>query len=573
MSQGQETVEKVFSRDKFSIPQYQRDYAWKKKNFEDLWEDLEEALDISDIQGHFLGTIVVAPNDEDISKYDIIDGQQRTTTIFMFLYALIYRSEYRDNLKIKYLLDRKNQIKLEVAPQNQVFFQELLGEAEKGVVCNEIKKKADTQGKQNLCEVFEIILDKVSRLKQEDIEKYTKTLLSMILMWLEEPNSGRAIRTFQSVNDRGVPLNLLDKLKSLLIYYSNTYCNGEKGLDKEINNTFGDIFKIFLKIEKHPHIASIGNQQFGESDIFRYHAGSFKFKEIKFLGHYRKSNEATYDFLKLELKNLAKSQKYNELENFIICYVEDLKNFYKEFLALLDEINTNVNIFKLFLIEKVNPYFYNSIIRLKINNELDDEMVKLFTKADVLFFKSGRSLDATAYNLIDCCLSGKERLCVEIIAQCKKCDVKKAIRHLVDDAYDMPSFHYVFFEKNCLNMDIDSLKGLIEKKILTQEIEHIAPSNLWETDNEIEVKKLGFDDVNDFGEYMNSYGNLLSLEKSLNAKAKDRDLFEKAEIYKDSKIPFVRRFDVKNFNKKILRDRNEEITHWLEKEFFVEFLR
>ncbi len=36
---SQETLEKVLSRDKFSIPQYQRDYAWKKKNFEELWED------------------------------------------------------------------------------------------------------------------------------------------------------------------------------------------------------------------------------------------------------------------------------------------------------------------------------------------------------------------------------------------------------------------------------------------------------------------------------------------------------------------------------------------------------
>lgn len=572
MSQGQETVEKVFSRDKFSIPQYQRDYAWKKKNFEDLWEDLEEALDVSDIQGHFLGTIVVAPNDEDISKYDIIDGQQRTTTIFMFLYALICRSEYKENLKIKYLLDRKNQIKLEVAPQNQSFFQELLCEADKGVVSDEVKKKADTQGKQNLCEVFEVILDKVSGLKQEDVEKYTKTLLSMILMWLEEPNSGRAIRTFQSVNDRGVPLNLLDKLKSLLIYYSNTYCDGDKGLDKLINNTFGDIFKTFLKIENHPHISSIGNQQFGESDIFRYHAGSIKFDDIEFLGHYRKSNEVTYDYLKSELKALAKMEKRVELERFIRHYTEDLGNFYKSFLELLDEINNNTNIFKLLLIEKINPFFYNSLVRLKMNGELDDEILKLFAKADVLFFKSGGSRDATAYNLIFPCLEGREVLFREMMFQCKKCEVKNAIRQLVDYAYDMSSFHYVFFEKNCSNMDIESLKGLIEKKILTQEKEHIAPLNLWETDNEAEIKKIGFEDIDDFEAYMNSYGNLLSIEKTLNIKAKDKELYGKADVYKDSKIPYVRRFDVKNFNKNVLKERNEDFAKWLENEFFKDFL-
>ncbi len=45
-------------------------------------------------------------------------------------------------------------------------------------------------------------------------------------MWLEEQDSGKAIRMFQTVNDRGIPLLILDKLKSLLILYSNKYCKG-----------------------------------------------------------------------------------------------------------------------------------------------------------------------------------------------------------------------------------------------------------------------------------------------------------------------------------------------------------
>lgn len=86
---AQESVEKVFSNNRrFSIPKYQRDYAWKKKNLDELWEDLEEAKNASsDSMGHFLGTIVVAkePNSD---AYYIIDGQQRSTTIFMLRYAL-----------------------------------------------------------------------------------------------------------------------------------------------------------------------------------------------------------------------------------------------------------------------------------------------------------------------------------------------------------------------------------------------------------------------------------------------------------------------------------------------------
>ena len=305
-------LEEVLSKDKFNIPKYQRDYAWGKHNFIDLWEDLKEALDSNDTQGHFLGTIVVAKNPHNPAIYDLIDGQQRITTTFMLLYALICKSEYKDNLKIKFLLDKKGELKLELAPQNRDFFKELLKQAEikqvdeKCEINTALEDQADTRGKKRLYEVFEAILDEVAKLEKEEIEDHIETLTNMVLMWLEESNSGKAIRTFQSVNDRGVPLNILDKLKSLLIYYSNRYCDGDKNdLDEFINVEFGEIFKTFLQIEEHKYISNIGNHQLNEADIFRYHAGSIEFEAVKSLGHYRNSNEDTYKKLKESLKSLA----------------------------------------------------------------------------------------------------------------------------------------------------------------------------------------------------------------------------------------------------------------------------
>ncbi|GAA9656523.1 hypothetical protein HpHCM49_10400 [Helicobacter pylori] len=145
-------------------------------------------------------------------------------------------------------------------------------------------------------------MDKVSKLSEEEVNKRLEALLEMVLMWLEEPDPGRAIRTFQSVNDRGVPLLLLDKLKSLLIYYSNTFCDGKRGLDQFINDHFGEIFKIFAKIKKSHHISRVGGSNFDEGDIFRYHAGSQRFDGIEFLGHYEASTDNTYEKLKDELK-------------------------------------------------------------------------------------------------------------------------------------------------------------------------------------------------------------------------------------------------------------------------------
>ncbi|MDU9794240.1 DUF262 domain-containing protein [Helicobacter pylori] len=559
------TIEEIFQKEGYNIPNYQRDYAWKDKNFWDLWEDLEEAIEYNKKgQGHFIGTMVVAKNEDNKKLYDIIDGQQRTTTIFMLLHVLANEQNEKDKQETRKYLCQKGELKLEVAPQNQSFFKTLLEAAEKGNISH-CEKDADTEGKQNLFKVLKAILDEVSKLSEEEANERLEALLEMVLMRLEEPDPGRAIRTFQSVNDRGVPLLLLDKLKSLLIYYSNTFCDGKRGLDQFINDHFGEIFKIFAKIKKSDHISSVGG--FDEGDIFRYHAGSQRFDGIEFLGHYATSTENTYEQLKDKLKEVRKSK----LKSFIQSYVSDLKNFYQAFFDLLSEIDTNPTTLKAMLINTINPLFFNSLIRLKINNELDDETLRLFAKTDIVFFKAGKKMKTTAYNLIEEYFEkGKERLKSKMIAQCRNY-IELASREFVNNASNSSCFHYVFFEKNCQEMGLADLKKLIPGKQFSQQKEHIIPINLVEQRFSNKSRDLGFEDKTDLGAYINIYGNLISLEKSLNLKASDKDLYGKDAIYKESRIPFNRRFNVKGFNKKVLIKRNDEMREWLIDTFFKDF--
>ncbi|GAA9471744.1 hypothetical protein BTM449_03590 [Helicobacter pylori] len=284
-------------------------------------------------------------------------------------------------------------------------------------------------------------MDKVSKLNEEEVNERLEALLEMVLMRLEEPDPGRTIRTFRSVNDRGVPLLLLDKLKSLLIYYSNTFCDGKRGLDQFINDHFGEIFKIFAKIKKSDHISSVGNSD--EGDIFRYHAGSQRFDGIDFLGHYETSTENTYEKLKDKLKEIKKSK--SKLKSFIQSYVSDLKNFYQAFLDLLSEIDTNPTTFKVMLINNINTSFFNSLIRLKINNELDDETMRLFAKTDIVLFKVGRYMKSAAYNLINEYLKkGKERLKNKMIAQCRN-DIERASWRLVKNVIIQLALSFLIF--------------------------------------------------------------------------------------------------------------------------------
>ncbi len=175
MQNGQINLSDVFYQEGYSIPNYQRDYAWEKKNFTELWGDLSEAMNFKDGQGHFIGTIVVSKNEEDNKIYDIIDGQQRITTIFMLLYILASKqsAEEKQATKIKFLTRKGGKLKFEVAPQNQEFFRMILDEAEKGVLSLRIREQyADTEGKKNLFNVLKEILDTVSKLSTEEVDNF-----------------------------------------------------------------------------------------------------------------------------------------------------------------------------------------------------------------------------------------------------------------------------------------------------------------------------------------------------------------------------------------------------------------
>ena len=109
-------IKKIFSDDfVFTIPLYQRAYAWTTEESEDLFQDLMRAMDggeeeIDDLAPYFLGSIVLIKDDELDAK--VVDGQQRLTTLTMLLAVLrsLIKSENADALT-DFLCEKGNLIK------------------------------------------------------------------------------------------------------------------------------------------------------------------------------------------------------------------------------------------------------------------------------------------------------------------------------------------------------------------------------------------------------------------------------------------------------------------------------
>ncbi|WP_414620480.1 DUF262 domain-containing protein [Calothrix sp. CCY 0018] len=73
------------------IPLFQRPYTWADSNWQTLWDDLMVQYEVGDTGTHFMGAIVSVPARSipvGVSKYLIIDGQQRLTTVSLLLCAL-----------------------------------------------------------------------------------------------------------------------------------------------------------------------------------------------------------------------------------------------------------------------------------------------------------------------------------------------------------------------------------------------------------------------------------------------------------------------------------------------------
>ncbi|MFO0052238.1 MAG: DUF262 domain-containing protein, partial [Dolichospermum sp.] len=101
MQASETKLREIIQGDKqYIVPLFQRPYSWKKSQWEALWNDILELCNTENPRPHFMGSIVTIPVSglpEGVSKYLLIDGQQRLTTIFILFSAL--RDQVKDTNK------------------------------------------------------------------------------------------------------------------------------------------------------------------------------------------------------------------------------------------------------------------------------------------------------------------------------------------------------------------------------------------------------------------------------------------------------------------------------------------
>ncbi len=230
-----ERLEKVLSDNDifYQIPDYQRPYSWDKENISDLIDDLVDAYANKSEDNYFCGSIVVVP-DKNSNRYDVIDGQQRLTT-FTILARVIYdfysnekfspkandllknsiSDKYEENKrKLKLLTDNKHQVDFDSTVLSGIVF--LQGK-------NQDKGLKDNIYLRNAHYIKDFITSKISF---DKIDSFILWLYKSVVMTVIEcPDQDSAIKIFNVLNNRGLPLSPVDILKSSLM---NSFSSDEK---------------------------------------------------------------------------------------------------------------------------------------------------------------------------------------------------------------------------------------------------------------------------------------------------------------------------------------------------------
>ncbi|NUG81413.1 DUF262 domain-containing protein, partial [Acinetobacter bereziniae] len=99
------TLPEIFEESFFCIPDYQRGYAWDEKQIDELLKDIDHLILDSSAVRHYTGTLVLSQSKNQGNHYNIVDGQQRLTTLVIFFkcISLVADKGAKESISAKYL--------------------------------------------------------------------------------------------------------------------------------------------------------------------------------------------------------------------------------------------------------------------------------------------------------------------------------------------------------------------------------------------------------------------------------------------------------------------------------------
>ncbi len=261
-------IAKIFSSEfEFVIPSYQRPYAWQIDQVSELIDDLSKFKDAETDEGYFLGSIVLIKS-EGVSRAEVIDGQQRLTTLTILLAAMACAHDATNAQDFKdYVLEPGKKMegiepKPRLSPRERD--RDLFRVYVQGFRLPELVSRdpagLDNEAQRNVRANAAFLLREIEArfATPEAVAAFARFLLNRcFLVAVTTPTQASAFRVFSVMNSRGLDLQATDIVKADVIgkipneavrqAYSEKWEATEVELGREgFNDLFGHIRTIYV---------------------------------------------------------------------------------------------------------------------------------------------------------------------------------------------------------------------------------------------------------------------------------------------------------------------------------------
>lgn len=502
----------------FKIPGYQRQYSWEKDQLEQLFDDIKEAMEFEE-ESYFLGSVilqVITQKSDESGVYDVVDGQQRLTTLTILLAVmrdLVASSKAKTTLQSKIYQeadpyeDKPETVRLRVRDRDYSFFKKYI--LEEGGTLLSINERDLSESQERMVEAIHIFKDKFmsnGQLNESLVDKMIYFVLNRCMfVYVKTGTFTSAFRLFSILNDRGMPLSNADLLKSTNLgavveserqHYQNVWEAMEEELGREeLEKLLAYIRLIFVKEKARKTIQEEYEEKiFGKKPEFR---GKLFIEYVKQFADIYREKVLNSD---IQVTNEEIAVKYHGLLTLMRDFIPS-SDWIPVFIHFVQKFQTDDEVY-LFL-QALERKFVVSWIKGVTPTGRVTEMVKMIQAVD----------HATVPNDV---------LKAEIF---QTTDDYNAVRFNVeaDDFYKKKYAKYLL-----LRLDMALNENANVKKSYTGiiSVEHILPQNpskgsSWEYNFNLEDRKI----------WTHRLGNLVLLSRKKNSSANNRDFTVKLQKY------------------------------------------
>ena len=230
----------------YTIPEYQRPFKWTRQNIEKLIQDIKESMDTGE---YFIGSIILVKKPD---GFDVIDGQQRLTTLTLILSA--FYQKYKTNELKKCLVDDdQNKFRIKVAPRV-----DQRNEFQEGFLRAIVDGKEPDPDRHNKFSysyyLTKELLSENDLYDNKDVAKdfYNYLLDRVILIRIYTETEGFAVKLFYVMNTTGTSLSNDEVIKVILYDKLNdkdreTFMGSWRAIEndqKQLSNLWGTLDKL-----------------------------------------------------------------------------------------------------------------------------------------------------------------------------------------------------------------------------------------------------------------------------------------------------------------------------------------